>query len=84
MKILRHISARRWTVFAPAYREEVPRFISFLSLVRYSLSVTANILTVLGAANAAGKVLRKVIALKNVPDILLALNNDIAELHHTV
>lgn len=45
------------------------------------LSVAAGILTLLSAGGAVGKFLKKIIALKKAPHILLALNNDIAELH---
>ena len=45
------------------------------------LSVTASILAILGAGGAVGKGLRKLLKLKRAPDILLALNNEIADLH---
>ena len=48
------------------------------------LSATASILTLLGASGAVGKFLKKVVALKHAPDILLALNNDIVDLQHVV
>ena len=48
------------------------------------LSVTASILALLEAGGAIGKVLKKVIALKRAPDIFLALNNEITELHNII
>ena len=48
------------------------------------LSVAASILTLLGAGGAVGKFLKKAIALRKAPDILLALNNDVADLHQIV
>ena len=48
------------------------------------LSVAASILTLLGAGGAVGKFLKKVVALKHAPDILLALSNDIVDLQHVV
>ena len=48
------------------------------------LSAAASVLTLLSASGAVGKFLKKVVALKRAPDILLALNNDIADLHHLV
>ena len=48
------------------------------------LSAAASILTLLGAGGAVGKFLKKVVALKHAPDILLALNNDIVDLQRVV
>ena len=48
------------------------------------LSAAASILTILGAGGAVGKFLKKVIALKRAPEILLALNNDIVDLQRVV
>ena len=48
------------------------------------LSAVASVLTLLSAGGAVGKFFKKVVALKHAPDILLALNNDIADLHHVV
>ena len=48
------------------------------------LSAATSILTLLGACGAVGKFLKKVVALRDAPDILLALNNDIADLQHIV
>ena len=48
------------------------------------LSAAASILTLLGAGGAVGKFLKKVVALKQAPDILLALNNDIVDLQRVV
>jgi len=44
------------------------------------LSLTASVIAVIGAADSTGKGLLKLIALRGVPDIVLALNNEIAEL----
>lgn len=44
------------------------------------LSLTASIVAVIGAADTMGKGLRRIVALKDVPDIILALNNEVAEL----
>lgn len=43
--------------------------------------MTASIVTLLGVVEALGIGLHKVISLKDVPAILLALNNEISELH---
>ncbi|KAK3167756.1 hypothetical protein OEA41_010885 [Lepraria neglecta] len=48
------------------------------------LSVTGSILALLEGGGAIGKVLKKVITLKRAPDIFLALNNEIAELHNII
>ena len=48
------------------------------------LSAAASILTLLSAGGAVGKFLKKVVALKQAPDILLALNNDIVDLQDVV
>ena len=48
------------------------------------LSAAASILTLLGAGGAVGKFLKKVVALRHAPDILLALNNDIVDLQRIV
>ena len=48
------------------------------------LSAAASILAILGASGAVGKFLKKIVALKHAPDILLALNNDIVDLQHVV
>ncbi|KAG8529152.1 uncharacterized protein KY384_005787 [Bacidia gigantensis] len=44
------------------------------------LSVTASILAILGAGGKIGKGLKKVVHLKDAPDALLALNNEVADL----
>lgn len=48
------------------------------------LSIAASILTLLSVGGAVGKFLKRAIALKQAPDILLALNNDVADLHQNV
>ena len=48
------------------------------------LSITASILAILGAGGEVGKGLKKLQALKRAPDILLDLNNEVADLHHIV
>ena len=48
------------------------------------LSVAASILTLLSTGGAVGKFLKKAIALKHAPDILLALNNDVTDLHQVI
>ena len=45
------------------------------------LSVTASIIALFQAGGAVGKALRKIANLRNAPDILLALNNEVADLH---
>ena len=48
------------------------------------LSLVASIIAVLGAADAVGKTLSKVRVLRNAPDELLALNNEISDLTVTL
>ena len=48
------------------------------------LSATASILTIVGTAGVIGKGLSKIIALRRAPDILLALNNEVADLYCVV
>ena len=49
------------------------------------LTVTTAIVTLLGAGGRIGKVLKKVVNLKNdAPDILLAVNNEITDLREVV
>ena len=45
------------------------------------LSLTTGIIALLGASSQAAKAIRQLAALKNVPDLVLALNNEIADLH---
>lgn len=45
------------------------------------LSVTASIIALFQAGGAVGKGLKKIANLRNAPDILLALNNEVADLH---
>ena len=46
--------------------------------------MTASIIAIIQLSCAVGKGLRKIINLKNAPDILLALNNEVADLQCTV
>jgi hypothetical protein len=48
------------------------------------LSITASILTILGAGGQVAKGIAKIRALKYAPDILLALNNEIANIQYLV
>ncbi len=48
------------------------------------LSITAGIFTLLGAGERIGKFLRKVASLRNAPEILLAVNNEITDLRAVV
>ncbi len=48
------------------------------------LSIAASILTLLSAGGAIGRFLMKTVALKHAPEIFLALNNDIVDLHNVV
>lgn len=48
------------------------------------LSITTAIVTLLGAGGQIGKVLKKVVSLKNAPGILLAVNNEITDLREVV
>ena len=45
------------------------------------LSVTASILAVLGAGGEIGKACKKIIDLRDAPDALIALNNEVTDLH---
>ena len=47
-------------------------------------SITVGILAVLGATGKVGKFLKEVIELSKGPDILLALNNELVDLHMLV
>ena len=48
------------------------------------LSITASILAILGAGGKVGDGLKKIIALKDAPDALLALNNEINDIQIAV
>ena len=48
------------------------------------LSITTGIVTLLGAGERIGKILRKVASLRNAPEILLAVNNEITDLRAVV
>ena len=47
------------------------------------LSISASVLTLLGAGGTLSKLLRKGIDLKNAPDVLQALNDEVSELQST-
>ena len=47
------------------------------------LSISASVLTLLGAGGTLAKLLRKGIDLKNAPDVLRALNDEVSELQST-
>ncbi|OQV00430.1 Ankyrin repeat-containing protein [Cladophialophora immunda] len=44
------------------------------------LSFTASLIALIGAANAASQGLQKLIRLRGVPDVILALNNEVSDL----
>ncbi|KAI0415282.1 ankyrin [Xylaria grammica] len=48
------------------------------------LSLTASVITVVGVADAAGRGLKKLIALRGASDAILALNNEISDLRLTL
>ena len=48
------------------------------------LSITASILTVVGAGSTIGKGLKKIISARRLPDILLQLNNEVTDLQWVV
>lgn len=48
------------------------------------LSITASILAILGAGGQVAKGFAKIRALKHSPDILLAMNNEIADIQYLV
>ena len=48
------------------------------------LSVTASIIALFQAGGTVSKGLKKIANLRNAPDILLALNNEVADLHSLV
>ena len=45
------------------------------------LSITASILTILGATESVGKAIIKLVSLRQLPDAFLALNNEISDFH---
>ena len=45
------------------------------------LSITASSLTIIGAAGVIGKGLKRIVALRRAPQILLALNSEVADLY---
>ena len=47
-------------------------------------SITVGILGILGAGSKVAQGLKKVLALRNAPNALLALNNEISEVHYVV
>lgn len=48
------------------------------------LSLTAGIIAVVGAGSTIGKGLKKVVAARHMPDIVLALNNEVSDLRYVV
>ena len=48
------------------------------------LSITASIITIVGVGGQAAKAVRKLASLKGAPDLVLALNNEISDLHLVV
>ena len=48
------------------------------------LSLIASIIAILGVGGQAAKAVRKLAALKGAPDLVLALNNEISDLHLVV
>ncbi|KAL9116731.1 MAG: hypothetical protein Q9187_006741 [Circinaria calcarea] len=48
------------------------------------LSITASIITIIGVGGQAAKAVRKLASLKGAPDLVLALNNEISDLHLVV
>ncbi|MCJ1237599.1 hypothetical protein MMC14_005586 [Varicellaria rhodocarpa] len=48
------------------------------------LSLTASIISIVGIGGQAAKAVRKIASLKGAPDIVLSLNNEIADLHLVV
>ncbi len=48
------------------------------------LSITTTIVTLLGAGGQIGKILKKLVSLRNAPGILLAVNNEITDLRAVV
>ena len=48
------------------------------------LSITASILTIVGVGGQAAKAVKRLASLKGAPDLVLALNNEISDLHLVV
>ena len=48
------------------------------------LSITVSVLTILGAGGSVGKAVQKLVRLRQAPDALLALNNEISDFHIVV
>ena len=48
------------------------------------LSISASVLTIIGTVGELPKLLRKAVNIKNAPDVLLALNNEVSDLHLVV
>ncbi|KAK5696832.1 hypothetical protein LTR97_008136 [Elasticomyces elasticus] len=48
------------------------------------LSVTASVIAIIGSVEATRKGLRKLLALRYVPEVVVALNNDVQDLHLTL
>ena len=48
------------------------------------LSITASILAIVGAGGTIGKILKKTLAARRLPEILLQLNNEVTDLQYVV
>lgn len=48
------------------------------------LSLTASIITVVGAGSAVNKGLKKILLARNLPDIVLQLNNEVTDIKYVV
>ena len=48
------------------------------------LSLTASIIAIIGVGGQAAKAVRKLASLKGAPDLILALNNEITDIHLVV
>ena len=83
---------RRWDVFLSAFLSHYPdHFISLLSKLQSlkiavyqsmdPLSVTASIIAFVGVSGQASRAIRKLAAVRGAPDLVLALNNEITDLH---
>ncbi len=48
------------------------------------LSLTASIITVVGMGSAVGRGLKKILSAKNLPDVILQLNNEVVDLEYVI
>ena len=48
------------------------------------LSLTASIIAIVGAGSAVGKGLKKILSARNLPDVILQLNNEVTDLQFVV